>query len=202
MLDFFVNPYLMPFHICVLALIVLSIVETLGIYLGMRPSRLLNRCLPKALNQSPLLNVKFSKILIIVFLLINFSFAGYFLQLGFFASQHFFISPYYMMLPASVMAIFFTVFMIHCLDQVIKPNTLQANSSLVGRLATICAGNARPGLSAQARVRDEWGQLYYVQVEPEFGELELNSQVILIQMHKHHYVAKKIAHSNYLFLPD
>ena len=38
--------------------------------------------------------------------------------------------------------------------------------------------------SAQARVRDEFGQLHYVQVEPEYGELELYSQVILIKVHK------------------
>ncbi len=202
MWDFFSSPYLMPFHLCVVALIVLSMVETIGIYVGIRPSSLLEKIIPKQLNESPLLNVKFSKILILVFLLINFSFAGYFLQLSFFASQHFFVSPYYMMLPASIMAIFFTVFMIHCLDQVIKPSLEQHTSNLVGRLATISSGNARPGFSAQARVRDQLGQLYYVNVEPEFGELELQSQVLLIQLKKNHYVAKKISTSNQLFAPD
>lgn len=202
MLEFFLSPYLMPFHVCVVALFVLSMAETIGIYVGMRPSGLLKKILPKRLNESPLLNVKFSKVLIMVFLLINFSFAGYFLQLSFFASQHFFVSPYYMMLPASIMAIFFTVFMIHCLDQVIKPTLEQHSSNLVGRLATISSGNARPGFSAQARVRDEWGQLHYVNVEPEFGELELQSQVLLIQLKKNYYVAKKIASSNRLFAPD
>ncbi len=50
---------------------------------------------------------------------------------------------------------------------------------LLGRLATISSGNARPGFSAQARVRDEFGQLHYVQVEPEFGELEFQAQIIV-----------------------
>ena len=31
-------------------------------------------------------------------------------------------------------------------------------------------------------VRDEYGQLHYVQVEPEFGELEFQSQIILIRL--------------------
>ncbi len=82
--------------------------------------------------------------------------------------------------------------MIHCLDQVIKPKLTHTNYNLLGRLATISSGNARPGFSAQARVRDEFGQLHYVQVEPEYGELELYSQVILVKVHKSHYVAKKI----------
>ncbi|MEX2958348.1 OB-fold-containig protein [Acinetobacter baumannii] len=193
----------MPFHLSVVALILLSVVETIGMYVGLRPSQLLKKKIaPVWLTNSPLLNVKFSKALIFVFLLINFSFAGYFLQLSFFAIQHYFITPFYLIIPALVIAIFFTVFMIHCLDQVIKPKLTHTNYNLLGRLATISSGSARPGFSAQARVRDEFGQLHYVQVEPEYGELELYSQVILIKVHKSHYVAKKISVSNDLFAPD
>jgi hypothetical protein len=89
--------------------------------------------------------------------------------------------------------------MIHCLDQVIPPKYKKNDVNLLGRLATISSGNARPGFSAQARVRDEYGQLHYVQVEPEFGELEFQSQIILIRLRKSHYVAKKICKSNRLF---
>ncbi len=53
--------------------------------------------------------------------------------------------------------------MIHCLDQVIKPKLTHTNYNLLGRLATISSGSARPGFSAQARVRNEFGQLHYVQ---------------------------------------
>lgn len=92
--------------------------------------------------------------------------------------------------------------MIHCLDQVIKPKVTHTHSNLVGRLATISTGNARPGFSAQARVRDEFGQLYYVQVEPEYGELELQSQVLLISRKSNsHYLAKKyLFRTNFLRL--
>ncbi|MEW4938622.1 OB-fold-containig protein, partial [Acinetobacter baumannii] len=152
MADFFFNYYLMPFHLSVVALILLSVVETIGMYVG--------KIAPIWLTNSPLLNVKFSKALIFVFLLINFSFAGYFLQLSFFAIQHYFITPFYLIIPALVIAIFFTVFMIHCLDQVIKPKLTHTNYNLLGRLATISSGSARPGFSAQARVRDEFGQLH------------------------------------------
>ncbi|AGH35831.1 hypothetical protein ABD1_19460 [Acinetobacter baumannii D1279779] len=143
MADFFFNYYLMPFHLSVVALILLSVVETIGMYVGLRPSQLLKKIAPVWLTNSPLLNVKFSKALIFVFLLINFSFAGYFLQLSFFAIQHYFITPFYLIIPALVIAIFFTVFMIHCLDQVIKPKLTHTNYNLLGRLATISSGSAR-----------------------------------------------------------
>lgn len=202
MLEFLFEHELMPFHLSVLALILLSMAETFGYYLCIRPSTFLKKVSPDWLIESPLLQVKFSKVLIFVFLLLNFSFAGYFLQLSIFASKQEFAAWYYVILPALVIAIFFTVFMIHCLDQVIKPKITTNQVDLLGRLATVSSGNARPGFSAQARVRDENGQLHYVQVEPEFGELEFQSQIILIRFRKSHYIAKKISTSNQLFSSD
>ncbi|WP_314335802.1 OB-fold-containig protein [Acinetobacter guillouiae] len=202
MLGFLFEHELMPFHLSVLALILLSMAETFGYYIGLRPSTFLKKISPDWLIESPLLQVKFSKVLIFVFLLLNFSFAGYFLQLSIFASKQVFAAWYYVVLPALVIAIFFTVFMIHCLDQVIKPKVTLNQVDLLGRLATVSSGNARPGFSAQARVRDENGQLQYIQVEPEFGELEFQSQIILIRFRKSHYIAKKISISNHLFSSD
>ncbi|OTG82901.1 OB-fold-containig protein [Acinetobacter sp. ANC 4648] len=199
MLDFFFEPDLMPFHISVILLILLSMAETIGYYIGLRPSTFFKRISPDWLTHSPFIQVKFAKVLIVVFFLITFSFAGYLLQLIVYASQHHFFPWYYMIIPALIIAIFFTVFMIHCLDQVIKPQVIQTQVNLLGRLATVSSGNARPGFSAQARVRDEFGQLHYVQVEPEFGELEFQSQIILIRFRKSHYIAKNISRSNHLF---
>ena len=199
MLEFLQNYNLIPFHLSLLALILLSMVETIGYYFNIRPTQYLKSLSPKKLSESPLLNVKFSKTLIVVFLLMNFSFSGYFLQLCVYAQQQEFLPAYYLIIPALIIAIFFTVFMIHCLDQVIKPIETKQQVSLLGRLATISSGNARPGFSAQARVRDEFGQLHYVRVEPEFGELEFQSQIILIRLKKSHYIAKKISKSNSLF---
>ncbi len=202
LINFLFDPDLIPFHLSVIGLILLSMAETIGYYIHLRPSSFLKRFAPDWLNHSPLLQVKFSKVLIFVFLLINFSFAGYLLQLSIHASQRDFIPWYYIILPALVIAIFFTVFMIHCLDQVIKPKFTPTQVNLIGRLATVSSGSARPGFSAQARIRDEYGQLHYVQVEPEFGELEFQSQIILIRYKKSHYIAKKISTSNRLFNAD
>lgn len=57
----------MPFHLSVVALILLSVVETIGMYVGLRPSQLLKKLRQFGFTNSPLLNVKFSKALILFF---------------------------------------------------------------------------------------------------------------------------------------
>jgi len=199
MQQFLLDSNLIPFHVSLIILILLSVVETIGYYFNIKPSSFFKSFFPHYLTSSPLINVKFSKLLIIIFLLLNFSVAGYVIEFIIFAKFHTFIPAYYIFIPVLIIAVFFTVFMIHCLDQVIKPKVKRKNFVLIGRLATISSGNARPGSSAQARVRDEFGQLHYIQVEPEFGELELHSQIILIKQQKSHYIAKRISKSNHLF---
>ena len=197
--EFLSDLNLMPFHLSLVVLLLLSTVETIGYYFNFRPSQLLKRAFSQRITESPLLDVKFSKVLIFVFLLMNFSVAVYFLQFLIYSQQQHFVPAYYIIIPAFIIAIFFTVFMIHCLDQVIKPKYSVRQVDLLGRLATISSGNARPGFSAQARVRDEFGQLHYVQVEPEFGELEFQAQIIIVRKKRSHYLAKKISASNNLF---
>lgn len=199
MYTFLTDVNLLPFHLSLLILIILSMAETVGYYIHFRPSQFFNHLFPKRLTDSPLINVKFSKLLIFIFLLLNFSVAGYFIQFAIFAKKHEFIASYYAIFPALIIAIFFTVFMIHCLDQVIKPKSYKQNINLIGRLATISSGHARPGFSAQARIRDQFGQLHYIQVEPEFGELEFQTQIIIVRKKHSNYIAKKIAKSTDLF---
>ena len=200
MYDCLTDVNLFPFHLSLLILIILSMAETIGYYVNLKPSNLFTQIFPKQLTESPLVNVKFSKLLIFIFLLLNFSVAGYFIQFSIFAKQHAFVASYYIIIPALIIAVFFTVFMIHCLDQVIKPKMAKQNISLVGRLATISSGHARPGFSAQARIRDQFGQLHYIQVEPEFGELEFQTQIIIVRKKKSNYIAKKISKSTDLFI--
>lgn len=67
MIEFLLNYYFMPFNLSVIALLILSMAETIGIYIGLRPSTFLKKFLPRWLSNSPLVNVKFSKVLILVF---------------------------------------------------------------------------------------------------------------------------------------
>lgn len=45
--------------------------------------------------------------------------------------------------------------------------TAVSRDSLVGRVAVIVTGEARVGSAAQARVRDQHGQVHYIMVEPD-----------------------------------
>ena len=194
MLELLSNLDLMPFHLSLVMLSSLSVLELMGYYVKAPPSVWLQRCIPQQLRNAPLLDVKFSKLLIVVFLLMNFSCAGYALQFAIYSQQNSFAAFYYVVFPALILAIFFTAFMIHCLDQVLPPQPHLLEPDLLGRLATL-SEKSRPSFPAQARVRDQGGRLHVVKVEPEFGELDQESQVILMRMKRGHYVAKKIAPS-------
>lgn len=196
--NFFINDALMPFHISVLVLLSISLIETIGFYFGIRPLHFLKYLLPVNFD-NPILSIKFSKILIIIFFLINFSFAGYFLQLFCYAYFDSFAPLYYVLAPIFIIAVFFTVFMVHCLDQVIKPRYTHKPISLLGRLATICNTSAKPEIPAKARVRDEYGNLHYIQVLSESGEIPAQSQIVLIKTQGHFYIGKEIIASNHLF---
>jgi hypothetical protein len=56
-------------------------------------------------------------------------------------------------------------------------------SSFVGRTATLTAGEARPGKSAEARFQDEYGQTHYVMVEPDANSpnLRAGERVLLLR---------------------
>jgi hypothetical protein len=58
-----------------------------------------------------------------------------------------------------------------------------AASSFVGRTATVTAGEARAGKSAEARFQDEYGQTHYVMVEPAAGSPNLGAgeRVLLLR---------------------
>ena len=48
------NYYLMPFNVSLLALVLLSMAETIGMQFGFRPSDLLKRFIPVWISNSPL----------------------------------------------------------------------------------------------------------------------------------------------------
>lgn len=54
--------------------------------------------------------------------------------------------------------------------------------SLVGRVAVVLGGTARPGYPAQAKVTNQYGQTLYVMVEPDgAGTFESGASVLLVR---------------------
>lgn len=59
-----------------------------------------------------------------------------------------------------------------------------SQAGLVGRMATIVLGVARPGSPAQAKVRDQYGQTHYVMLEPDdAGESFAAGESVLLISH-------------------
>ncbi len=54
------------------------------------------------------------------------------------------------------------------------------SEELIGRTAVIILGEAKPNSPAQAKVRDQHGQLHYVLVEPEMDETFLQGQSVVL----------------------
>src|SRR5690606_7728154 len=150
---FFLDYNLMPFHLSLLAIILFGVVKTISFYFGLRSSKFLQKISPYNFQQLDLLNVKFSKTLIVFFFLMNFSFAGYVLQFLIYYQEFEFLRSYYLIITAFIIGNVLTFFMIHCFDQVIPPKYKKNNDDLLGRLATISSGTARTRFSPQARVR-------------------------------------------------
>ncbi|SDB85253.1 OB-fold-containig protein [Acinetobacter boissieri] len=195
---FLLSPELLPFHLCVVGLITMSAIETIGFYFGKHPFYFLKSITPTPLWQS-FSSVKFSKLLILLFFLLNFSFAGYFVQFAYFSYQKSFSTMLYVLPLTTIIATFFTIFMVHCLNQVITPRYRYKAPNLVGRLATISNGQASSTRHAEARVRDEYGKLHYIQVFADFGTIPIRSQIIIVKASRQFYIAKKISDSHHLF---
>lgn len=68
--------------------------------------------------------------------------------------------------------------------------TAISSAQLVGRVGVVVLGTARVGSPAQVRVRDGFGQLHYVMVEPDGdGDLAQGETVLLVSEHKGQFKA-------------
>lgn len=198
MLTLLQNYQLMPFHFSLFILLLLGVAHCVMSTFKLRYPRTVQRGMLHPWLRLNWIKVKFSRLVLLIFLLLNFSMAGYVLQFLLYAQHQHFVSPLYLLIPAAIIAVCFTIFMSHCLSQVIQPKVQIRSNNLLGRLATL-RETARPGFPATAYVRDALGTLHQIQVAPEFGELDAGSCVMLIRDKKSYYLVKRMALSSQLF---
>lgn len=199
---FFSAPFLL-FTLALMATLVLALGETLGTSLKFSPSAWIEARLPRVvLLILHRLQVKqFPVFILTILFLLSSGVFGYLLQFIYYALTDAFASLWFIMLPVLFISLLFSVLLGHWLSQLMYSDRsipIIGQPDLLGRIATICRGDAKPGFSAQARIRDQQGHLHYVEVEPEFGELELHSEVILVSKHDHLYTAKLLPRDNHL----
>ena len=87
--------------------------------------------------------------------------------------------------PAFVVAIIFVRVIGSGLARIIPKDESSAVSpdSFVGRIAEIMRGTSKKGMAAEGRLKDEYGQLHYVMVEPDNDEetFNLGDKVLLVK---------------------
>ena len=182
----------LPFSALLMLVILLVCMESFHLYFRISPAQLIHRLSPTTrqhlLQRLDAVSLPFFDIALLW--LSSMAISGVLLQLlCCYALEHTVFSLY-LLIPACIIAIFATRWLSHWLTQVQTATISNLEPLLLGRLATISSGNARPGLSATAQLRDQFGNIHYVAVEPEFGELAVDDEVILFAKKEQVYLAK------------
>lgn len=183
------------FLLALLLMALIGIVEILGGLLGLSGSSALDSLIPEA-NGLDVEHGVFSKLwswlrvgevpllIIVIFFLLYFGLIGIGLQ-SMSTSLLGWAWPQWLLAPGVLALSLPCVRASSGLMQKIIPKvetSAVSADSLLGRVATVTLGDARLGLPAQARVKDQHGYQHYIQVEPDSTEeiLPQGSQVLLI----------------------
>lgn len=167
-----------PFTVATFLMLLIAIVEGIAMVVGASLSEWFHHALPDPWDA---VHGPFDKMLgwlyvgrvpvlvLLVLFLAGFAFTGFALNMV----AHRFLGTWVPPLISVPLAFFATLPVVRILGaglaRLIPQDQTFAVSfeSLVGRVATIVSGTARPGYPAQARVPNEYGQNIYVMVEPE-----------------------------------
>ncbi|MCL2344709.1 MAG: YqiJ family protein [Desulfobulbus sp.] len=192
-MELLLAPESWPFAVALVLLIALAVIEGAGLLLGVSVSAWMDNLLPEvdADFDSPLdswlgwLHIgKVPILVLLVLLLTAFTFIG--LVCGAVAHSLFgFYPPALLTAPLAFLGALPVVRAGGAaLARIVPADETSAVplSSLVGRIAVVVNGTARYGRPAQARVRNEAGQTFYVHVEPdsEGSELATGDAVLLV----------------------
>lgn len=185
MLDFVAASSNLPFTVALAMMLILAVLELLGFLFGFGFSGMLDAFFDLDVDTadgSELVTVSladrfmgwlhFGKVPVLILFavfLVSFGIAGYVLQGTLWAVSG-------LLLPAWIAAPLVLPVTLPCmrifggaLARVLPKDETESvsHSGLVGRMATIVLGTARQGSPAQAKVRDQHGQMHYVMLEPD-----------------------------------
>lgn len=184
MLDFLTAAGNLPFVVALLIVLMLGLIEVLGMLTGFSASGVLDEWLdPSASDAADVAGYSTALdrflgwlhfgnvpalILVATFLLV-FGVVGLSAQMLVHAVMGFTV-PAWLLAPAAIIpAVGGTRMFGSFFARALPRDETQSISQeeLVGRVATIVLGEAKPGSAAQAKVRDRFGRQHYVLVEPD-----------------------------------
>jgi hypothetical protein len=203
MLDLITADANLPFVVALGLVLALALLEGVGLLLGAGLSGLLDHLVPDSLLPDLDLDVpdvatpgpvsallgwlyvgRVPMLVILILGLAFFGIAGLMLQSAAEALLTRPLPAWLASLPALLMALPLIRLSARGLARMIPSDETEAVSpdSFVGRIAVITLGTARPGSSAEARVKDRYGHSHYIRVEPD-GDAALaqGSEVLLIR---------------------
>lgn len=191
-MSLFSTPENLPFGIAFALIVGIAVLEGLGMMLALSPSNWLDNLLPELDSDSGLDKVlgwlhlgKVPSLVLVLLFLTGYAMFGYSLQLAAHGLSGHYLPAWVaglVALPAGLA----TMRACGALVAHIIPHdesSAVSELSLLGRTAVIYAGHARPGLAAQARVRDEHGRTHHLLVEPDLTDevLEEGQEVLLVR---------------------
>lgn len=176
-----------PFMAAGLLVFALGILEVLGLIAATSMSDLIDSLLPEFDADSPIGWLHLGKVPLLILLVVFlgcFAISGYALQSVAVATM----GAYLPTIVASVAAFATAVFGVHVLGRPLArlvPTDETASvseQSFIGRIAVITGGVSRPGLAAQAKLRDTHGRQHFVMVEPDLSadEFDQGDEVLIV----------------------
>ena len=209
MMEFVTTPENLPFAVALVVMLAISLIEGLGTILGLSPSALFDSVLPDfdlgvdvdIDVDAPELDVqpsgftavlgwlRFGQVPALILLIVFLTAFGL-IGLGL---QGVMAQTFGSILPASLASIvtFFVSLPVMrvgggLLGRIMPQDETEAVSedSFVGLIAVITLGTAKRGHPAQAKLRDAYGQVHYVLVEPDDEDsFDAQSEVLLVSRH-------------------
>lgn len=169
MIDFLVAPALLPFSVALLVMVMIGIVEAVGLGAGAAQIDVAADSPAEAGDLLGWLGIGTVPLLVVlVVLLALFGLIGMAGQQVAAALLGDYVSPWIAAPAALAAALPVTGTCVRALAGILPHDetTAVGLDSLVGKRATIVVGSARYGSPARAKVRDAYGQVHYVMVEP------------------------------------
>ena len=199
MLDFLAAPDNLYFVLSIAVMLLIVLLEVISISLGGGISEAIDSVIPEidadvdVPDASPATIAKVLSwfrvgevpvLMLLIVFLTSFGLFGLIIQSIFQSITGVFI-PVLIAFPVALFASLpFVRFAVGLLGKYMPKDETDAVSgkTLIGRVATIISGTAKPGNPVQAKVKDEHGKTHYIMVEPDKAEesFETHSKVVLV----------------------
>lgn len=191
-MNLFTAPETLPFGVAVALIVAVALLEGLGMLMAMSPSNFIDDWLPEIDSDAGLDRVlgwlhlgRVPALVLLILFLLGYTLFGYGLQKVAFNLLGGFLPAW----VAGLLAVppgLATVRALGALVAHIVPRdetSAVSEQSLVGRVGVISGGSSRRGMAGQARVRDSFGRLHYLMVEPDLDDdiFEEGAQILIVR---------------------